>query len=292
MNITSTIRPARKNFTSLNLANYKQQYISKKHEVHIDTFNKVAQKIQINIPNSKYTELIKQLKQFSVALAVVAGGAMLATSCQPAKETDIISELTYNKKILSPVQTKLLEWTKDYGLAVIKADNFKSENTPANQGIIEYGYHDKFWNTDKRVRLNEKLSTSDTLVFDGTVKDAKTGYIDYARDKISAYKSGLKIEKLFILNVKPNTPIKESEWISTGFLRCVKDDKNQIWMYKQHREGAPENYFGSCLPKTSNSFIHSNSNFPSPDVTDMNQLYEMDYITDYTNVVIVVNDKK
>ena len=167
----------------------------------------------VTIPRSQYNKLYGM-----AILAMMAGGPLAMTSCTDPY-TDSLQEVFIPKAPKSADSTYVVpiganaENTADdeprvmfdyLGIPAIMTCSDVSPSEAIKEGtVIEFAYHEDVENLDYKLKINEELSTKDSLVFDGTRKDPSSGIIAYIRQTYTKTIGGSEVKYEMTKRGKP-----------------------------------------------------------------------------------------
>ncbi|MEI6752989.1 MAG: hypothetical protein WCK78_07455 [Paludibacter sp.] len=188
---------------------------------------------KLTISRSMY----KRLLRLGV-IALATGSPLLISGCDPKSEIKIANSLHYsNDSVAKPntygiatdsittgqttVAKHLADMFTQLGIPVVKlASSIQVSDVIKNGDVIQFGYHDNFYNTDLKLAINEELSTKDTLVFDGISNDLSPfGGINYIRYKVAPTADGVLMKQMCTKFGEP--PSENSGWNTYATLKYI-----------------------------------------------------------------------
>jgi len=231
----------------------------------------------VSVPRPLYNKLLGM-----AMLAMVAGGPVAMTSCDPMHEEDLPTDIFNDQKDkpISPdtyvvptvtakettVSDNLSLMLESLGISAVKVVSDIYPSDAIKEGdVIDYSYHDNYKNGDYKLKINEGLSTKDTLVFDGTGKDVVSGTINYVRHTIASTADGIVVKEQATKRWKP--PSENSGWITVSTKKYISAPDG-VKEYETLSNGVIV-YNGKYVPKTETSVSLIHGDGSNDDLTNI-----------------------
>jgi hypothetical protein len=129
--------------------------------------------------------------------------------------------------------------------------------------IIQFGYHENADNVNYILSINQQLSTTDTLVFDGTTTNTVSGQVRYIRHTITQSGDGITVNKIRTIGNKP--PSENFGWTDDGTFKYVPTTDG-VLEYEILPDGT-DSYQAKYSPKTETSVTKTNKSGTSHDLS-------------------------
>ena len=175
----------------------------------------------VSVPRPLYNKLLGM-----AMLAMVAGGPVAMTSCDPMDEPENLTGLSLNinetpknpntyvvgadtASIATEIPTASERFAKMFdcfGITAKTADTIGAHEVIKNGDVIEYSYHDEDTNSDVKLKINQELTTKDALVFDEYNTNLRTGTCGHIIHTMTPTADGFIDKKATLQRWKPPAP--------------------------------------------------------------------------------------
>ena len=195
---------------------------------------------------------------YMAMLAAVLGGGL--QSCGPDDPFE-------PNPIVVPTDTVPSTETNDNIMKMINVLQLASVTDSTKGDVVKLDYHDNYFNTDTKLNRNEKLTTIDKTVFDGTNKDLNSGQLNYVRHTYTSIDNSIILKEQITKKGKPTS--ENTGWIDGDIYKYVPT-ADGLEEYLIFSDGS-EHYQSKIVPNTP---------------TSVTKIYDSGTIYDVTNISI------
>ena len=226
--------------------------IVKKHEARLNWNNQYVS--ILSAPCTLFSIFL-----WMMVLALVASGSL--TGCHKDEATPV------DTVVSTPVQSQLVDMLKKLGLiSSLKSTSGVESSIIAKGDLIEFGYHDDFFNKDCKLKLNEELCNKDKMVFDGTGHNIESGRLSYYRYTANSLDGAVVLKKQSTQDGKPISA--NSPWHNDGTFKYVPV-AGGVAEYQLSDNGTFV-YICKYVPKTLTSVTRTYDSGEKEDLTGVN----------------------